>query len=137
MYPDSLVSAMVVRRWPGGAHGLGGPGSAGQPRRRSRGPRPADKGRVRGGRRRPGTQPPYRPHRQIKWQRHLIAGLDVSPDRLAERLELLSAARTAEALQVAEALLADIAALAETLTDADISPFVRTFRTPPGHRSAR
>jgi hypothetical protein len=65
----------------------------------------------------------YLPHGQLKWQRHLIAGLEVAPGRLAERLELLSAARHAEALQVAEALLTDIVLLSETRTDADVSSF--------------
>jgi hypothetical protein len=65
----------------------------------------------------------YRPHRLIKWQRHLISGLDVGPERLAERLELLTTSPAAEALQVAEALLADTALLAEARTNADIRPF--------------
>jgi Domain of unknown function (DUF4037) len=65
----------------------------------------------------------YMPHSQLKWQRHLIAGLEVVPYRLAERLELLSASRTAEALQAAEALLTDIVVLSEARTDADISSF--------------
>jgi hypothetical protein len=65
----------------------------------------------------------YLPHRELKWQRHLIAGLEVVPDQLAERLALLSVSRTAEALQAAEALLTDIVALSEARTGADISSF--------------
>jgi hypothetical protein len=65
----------------------------------------------------------YLPHSRLKWQRHLMAGLEVVPGRLAERLELLSAARHAEALQAAEALLTDIVLLSEARTDADISAF--------------
>ncbi len=65
----------------------------------------------------------YVPHRQIKWQRHLITGLDVVPERLAERLQLLSTSGTAEALQVAEALLAETVLPAEARTDAAISSF--------------
>lgn len=65
----------------------------------------------------------YMPHRQLKWQRHLIAGLEVIPDQLAERLAWLSAGRPADALQAAEALLTDIVALSEARTDADISSF--------------
>jgi hypothetical protein len=65
----------------------------------------------------------YLPHRQLKWQRHLIAGLDVVPERLAERLALLSANPTAEALQAAEALLTETVLLAEARTDADLSSF--------------
>ena len=33
----------------------------------------------------------YLPHPLIKWQRHLITGLELVPERLAERLELVSA----------------------------------------------
>ena len=65
----------------------------------------------------------YLPHRELKWQRHLIAGLEVVPDQLAERLALLSASRTAEALRVAEALLTDLVALSEACTDSDLSSF--------------
>jgi hypothetical protein len=65
----------------------------------------------------------YLPHRELKWQRHLIAGLEVVPDQLAERLALLSANRTAEAFHAAEALLTDIVALSEARTDADLSSF--------------
>jgi hypothetical protein len=65
----------------------------------------------------------YLPHPLIKWQRHLITGLEVVPERLAERLESMSAARPAEAFPAAETLLEDTAALAEAHTDADLSSF--------------
>ena len=65
----------------------------------------------------------YLPHSRLKWQRYLIAGLEVAPGRLAERLELLSAARPAEALQAAEALLTDIVLLSEARTGADLGSF--------------
>jgi len=65
----------------------------------------------------------YVPHRAVKWQRHLLTGLDVAPERLAERLDLLSTSRAAEALQVAEALLTETVLLAEAHTDADLSSF--------------
>lgn len=65
----------------------------------------------------------YMPHRQLKWQRHLITGLDVAPGRLAERLELVSSGPPVAALRAAEALLADTVLLAETHTDADLSSF--------------
>jgi hypothetical protein len=65
----------------------------------------------------------YLPHRQLKWQRHLTAGLRLVPDRLAERLESLSNGQPAEALQAAEALLAQIVTLAEAHCDADIGAF--------------
>jgi hypothetical protein len=65
----------------------------------------------------------YLPHRQLKWQRHLIAGLGLAPGRLAERLESMSACPPEEALQAAEALLAEIAALAGAHSGADISAF--------------
>ena len=65
----------------------------------------------------------YLPHRQLKWQRHLIAGLGLVPERLAERLESMSASPPKEGIQTAEALLAEIAALAEAHSGADISGF--------------
>lgn len=65
----------------------------------------------------------YVPHRALKWQRHLLTGLDVAPGRLAERLDLLSTRRSAEALEVAGALLAETVLLAEARTDVDLSSF--------------
>jgi Domain of unknown function (DUF4037) len=65
----------------------------------------------------------YLPHRQLKWQRHLTTGLGLVPERLAERLESLSNGRPEEALQAAEALLAEIVTLAEAHCDADIGAF--------------
>jgi len=65
----------------------------------------------------------YLPHRELKWQRHLIAGLDVVPDQFAERLALLSASQSAGALRAAEVLLTDVVALSEARTDADLSSF--------------
>jgi len=65
----------------------------------------------------------YLPHPLIKWQRQLISGLDVAPERLAERLQLLWTREPAKALQEAEALLAETVLLAEAHTDASISPF--------------
>jgi hypothetical protein len=65
----------------------------------------------------------YLPHRQLKWQRHLTAGLGLVPEHLAERLESLSNGRPEEALQAAEALLAEIVTLAEARCDADIGAF--------------
>ena len=65
----------------------------------------------------------YLPHRQLKWQRHVITGLDVVPERLAQRLELLARSGIAEALQAAETLLADTVLLAQAHTGADIGSF--------------
>jgi hypothetical protein len=65
----------------------------------------------------------YMPHLQLKWQRHLLTGLEVAPGRLAERLELLLTSRAAQALQVAEALLTETVLLAEARTDVDTSSF--------------
>lgn len=65
----------------------------------------------------------YVPHRLLKWQRHLTAGLGLVPDRFAERLQSLSDGRPEEALQEAEALLAEIVTLAEVHCDADIGAF--------------
>src|SRR5204863_4350277 len=63
----------------------------------------------------------YLPHPLIKWQYHLITGLEVVPERLAERLGLVSASPPPEAFRAAEALLEDTAALAEAHSDADLS----------------
>lgn len=65
----------------------------------------------------------YLPHRQLKWQRPLLSGLAVAPDRLPGRLGQLSAPRTADALQAAGTLLADTVALAQTRTTADLTAF--------------
>ncbi|HEY1345822.1 MAG TPA: hypothetical protein VGF54_12595 [Streptosporangiaceae bacterium] len=65
----------------------------------------------------------YLPHRQIKWQHHLITGLEVVPERLAGRLESMSASPPAAAFRAAEALLEDTAVLAEAHTGADLSSF--------------
>ncbi len=47
----------------------------------------------------------------------------MAPGQLAERLELLLTSRTAQALEVAEALLTETVLLAEARTDADTSSF--------------
>jgi Domain of unknown function (DUF4037) len=65
----------------------------------------------------------YMPHRQLKWQRHLIDGLAAVPDRLAERLAAMTASPLAEAFAAAETLLQDTVMLAEARTGADLSAF--------------
>lgn len=65
----------------------------------------------------------YLPHRQLKWQHHLIAGLGLAPARLAERLEAMADGQPAEALRAAEELLADTVTLAGAHCDADIAAF--------------
>ena len=65
----------------------------------------------------------YLPHPQIKWQRHLITGLAVVPERLTGRLESMSACPPAEAFRAAEVLLEDTVLLAEARTGADLSSF--------------
>jgi hypothetical protein len=65
----------------------------------------------------------YVPHRQLKWQRHLITGLEVAPRQLGKRLEMISAGTPREALQAAESLLADTVLLAEMHSGADITSF--------------
>jgi len=59
----------------------------------------------------------------IKWQRDLAGQLTVVPERLEERLQLLWASNSAQALETAEVLLAETALLAEASTDADLSSF--------------
>jgi hypothetical protein len=65
----------------------------------------------------------YLPHRQLKWQRHLISGLAAVPDRLTERLEAMTASPPAQAFPVAQALLEDTVLLAEERTGTDLSAF--------------
>jgi hypothetical protein len=65
----------------------------------------------------------YLPHRQLKWQRPLVAGLEVAPAGLAERLDLLATGPAAEAIGAAEALLTETLALAQARSDADLSAF--------------
>jgi Domain of unknown function (DUF4037) len=65
----------------------------------------------------------YMPHRQLKWQRHLISGLAAVPDRLTQRLEAMTASPPAEAFSVAETLLEDTVVLAQARTGADLSAF--------------
>ena len=65
----------------------------------------------------------YLPHRQIKWQRHLVSGLAISPERFAERLQVLPAGAAAATLREAEALLADTVLLVEAHSSAAIGAF--------------
>jgi uncharacterized protein DUF4037 len=75
----------------------------------------------------------YLPHRQLKWQRHVLSGLEVAPDQLTDRLDALVSSPAAEAIGVAEHLLADTVHLAETRTDADLTAFRRELNE---HRPA-
>jgi hypothetical protein len=81
----------------------------------------------------------YPPHRLPKWQRHLLAGLTVTPGRLAGRLhELASTADPGRALAAAEALLAETVTLAERTAGIDLGEFRaalaerRPSHDPPG-----
>ena len=65
----------------------------------------------------------YLPHRQLKWQRQLLAGLALAPERFAERLRSLSLGPPTVAFMVAETLLAEIAALVAAHSTADIGAF--------------
>lgn len=65
----------------------------------------------------------YLPHRQLKWQRQLLAGLAVAPAGLAERLGTVATGPAELALKTAASLLAETAALAEAHSGADISEF--------------
>jgi hypothetical protein len=65
----------------------------------------------------------YLPHRQLKWQRHLLTGLALAPERFAGRLRSLSVGPPTEAFTAAETLLAETAALAEAHSSADIGAF--------------
>jgi Domain of unknown function (DUF4037) len=66
----------------------------------------------------------YAPHRLAKWQRHLLAGLTLTPDRLAERLDSMwQAASPTQAFGQAEALLTETAGLAEQVTGVTLGEF--------------
>lgn len=65
----------------------------------------------------------YMPHRLVKWQRFLIAGLEVVPAGLADRLDGLWPGDSPAALAEAEALLVETTDLAEAHTGADLSEF--------------
>lgn len=55
----------------------------------------------------------YQPHCMLKWQRHLTAGCDAAPYRLAERLESMWHGSERRALANAEMLLTETLELAE------------------------
>lgn len=65
----------------------------------------------------------YLPHRQLKWQRQLLAELSLAPERFAERLRSLSLGPPTVAFMVAEVLLTEIAALVAAHSSADIGAF--------------
>jgi uncharacterized protein DUF4037 len=65
----------------------------------------------------------YRPHRQAKWQRRLIAELRISPGRLAERLQSVWHAPHHDAFLRAEALMTETVQLAGERTRADLHFF--------------
>jgi hypothetical protein len=66
----------------------------------------------------------YPPHRLAKWQRHLLAGLTITPDHLADRLHALSRPDDAAvALDQAEDLLAETVRLAETAAGIQLAEF--------------
>jgi hypothetical protein len=65
----------------------------------------------------------YLPHRQLKWQQHLLSGLEVAPDQLNDRLNALTSSPAGDAIRAAELLLADTVQLAQTHSDADLTDF--------------
>ncbi|HEY6499394.1 MAG TPA: hypothetical protein VIZ20_08205 [Streptosporangiaceae bacterium] len=65
----------------------------------------------------------FLPHRQLKWQRHLLSGLTVVPAQLTDRLDQLVSSPLADAFQTAEQLLNDTVQLAETNSGADLTDF--------------
>jgi hypothetical protein len=82
----------------------------------------------------------YLPHRQLKWQRHLLSGLDVVPDQLTDRLDQLVSSPLGDAFQAAGLLLTDTMQLAETRSGADLTDFRAELETrrpaldPPANR---
>jgi hypothetical protein len=65
----------------------------------------------------------YQPHRQFKWQRHLLDGLAIAPKRAGERLRELTAGEPARALTSAGELLTETVMLAEKHCVADLTAF--------------
>ena len=63
------------------------------------------------------------PHPSARSVGHLLTGLGVAPERLGQRLALITGGPPAEAVVAAEALLADVVTLTNTHTDADIAAF--------------
>ena len=65
----------------------------------------------------------YRPHPLAKWQQQLLAGLDLAPDALPQRLEDLWHRPYPRALMNAETLLAETLRLAAQHSTADLGAF--------------
>jgi hypothetical protein len=65
----------------------------------------------------------YQPHLLAKWQQQLLAGLDLAPDALAQRLEGLWHGPYPRALMNAETLLAETLRLAAQYSGADLGGF--------------
>jgi hypothetical protein len=65
----------------------------------------------------------YQPHLLAKWQQHLLAGLDLAPDALPQRLEGLWHGPYPRALMNAETLLAETLRLAAQYSSADLDGF--------------
>ncbi len=65
----------------------------------------------------------YQPHRMLKWQRHLLDGLAIAPERVGERIRELTAGQPGGALRAAEELLTETVALAEKHSAADLTAF--------------
>jgi hypothetical protein len=65
----------------------------------------------------------YLPHSHLKWQRSLITGLRLAPDNFGECLAVLTAGDLTAATVTAEALLAEVADLAEAHSGAALAGF--------------
>lgn len=70
----------------------------------------------------------YLPHRQLKWQRQLTAGLALTPSRFTERLAVLAAGPPEQALRAAETLLTEVTDLAEAHSGASLGEFRATLQ---------
>ncbi len=70
----------------------------------------------------------YLPHRQLKWQRQLTAGLALTPGQFTERLAVIVAGPPEQALRAAEALLTETADLAEAHSGASLGEFRATLQ---------
>jgi hypothetical protein len=129
-YPDELVGAMVLQALAPDAL----PGWAAREALASRGDEIALHGLLVGVQRAVlnavlAINRVYLPHRLAKWQGELLAGLEVTPVRLAVRLHALASPPSApEALHEAEALLTETADLAERRADVDLGDFRAVLR---------
>ncbi len=65
----------------------------------------------------------YEAHRLLKWERHLLDGLQLVPRHLSSRLQQMWTEDSTQAVAAAESLLSDTLALADQHSKAQLSQF--------------